>query len=1262
MVAHIVKVDLDDPNIDLTTTPEIYLGGTTSTFLSQMGASVAINGSGFLITSSDGLNLYDPIGYNAGQGILYSNEAISPIEALISEDNVFTFSWSRPAVLWDALSGMNPLMTNGVFDHRLIPCNTTCSDDCGGGAYCTIDARTSLGYDRDNNDLVIIVVEGDDAQGEGAKLLDLAQMMNRCGADTANNQDGGGSSTLVAATPNSIGRSDINHIASERVVANHLGICIGDCNTPSDLVSNFYIPEGQARPRPNDLIFPFDCNNVAPDEAFDNDNEFHSLRPYQASPCNPNKEDLALFCGNDLFVGDYVTISKDFDAGTMETYIYNGTTIDSNIPFSPLYNPCLFCNENGVCEANRDPNCIPIIEQCSYEGSTDECGTCTGGGATESCSFTINSSERIAIDVSGAEFPIMGYTEPSFDNTDEDDPKVINSINPTEETMDHPTKMNEYVSWYLNGVNGRAEYPYLDPSLECIGASTNRAGQCLSTRTEDDGRLTCLGTWGIPFIDPFRQVTLTADGKSVCVGDGIYCCVNTITSSVGENTPGSGHIVNYSGPVKKLLPFSIQNIVRTQEVSDGYESDENNAQIRHSQIVGCYLNLLAWIPDIFGVDPQLIVGLPVKCYGNDFFGISFLNGFLNELIVDDKRLSDYNGATPPIEDEEEYLGEDFSDWIHDYKEWRGYTCIPFTVYLPVIGHYTFNVCLDNPLEPNILGNLFSYVPLSSTEDRLGDVKIESGFVSTTPYSSLISIISTEVTNVQNADLFFPHMEESNDLSELLQKTFAYDNADLDDTLATGFTPYSPYCDYYETRSNPGDELFAGELSADVEYTAQVLCTFYNWGGTDGAPIANLCENLVGGTCVSEGTYCSGSYYYPNDCGSGYCCTGDTTEPSSPIGTLPCTGGFCVPSNWVNCGPETIGMCPPDFMCVINPDICGPPVSAYPNQSCTNLVMVNLDLETRTPLANKVWTKLVAGSSSIFRRMFPRIGPDSSFEGIYDMPASTDVSYTAEDAIVFAGDPANQSPGSSAQLYFPHIGGIKEYFLTGIQTLLRPKGMGRQPVFWEGEDCLEANDPLIDSLDSSESSSGAGSCGVYAEAEAVPPFPGGGSLATCTGPTVGWCSPATLTSVISDLGYSFTSEEIREAGIICLRESGGWTNALNDCCVAGISCDFSIGLFQINALPGRCDDELSTPAFTTFVNSCSPWPSPGGWFCGWDPAVSCCTPTSDSAAQECIEYWSDPLTNIEKMARMYTTNHNWCSWRMGDDNLFWCGIDYSMCYY
>jgi hypothetical protein len=53
------------------------------------------------------------------------------------------------------------------------------------------------------------------------------------------------------------------------------------------------------------------------------DAEFHSLRAYQASPCNSNEDELALYCANDILLTDRFSIT---DETSTTTDITEGTS------------------------------------------------------------------------------------------------------------------------------------------------------------------------------------------------------------------------------------------------------------------------------------------------------------------------------------------------------------------------------------------------------------------------------------------------------------------------------------------------------------------------------------------------------------------------------------------------------------------------------------------------------------------------------------------------------------------------------------------------------------------------------------------------------------------------------------------------------------------------------------------------------------------------------------------------------------------------
>ncbi len=108
-------------------------------------------------------------------------------------------------------------------------------------------------------------------------------------------------------------------------------------------------------------------------------------------------------------------------------------------------NPCkegvadeaLFCGNDLLLRDTR----------LAYKSQAIKCDAL--GDNKERCYFnTGRVTKNVVVDLSGAELPILGNTE-----------LVINSQN-RENKLDDAQKVNDYVSWYLNGVVNRAEYHY----------------------------------------------------------------------------------------------------------------------------------------------------------------------------------------------------------------------------------------------------------------------------------------------------------------------------------------------------------------------------------------------------------------------------------------------------------------------------------------------------------------------------------------------------------------------------------------------------------------------------------------------------------------------------------------------------------------------------------------------------------------------------------------------------------------------------------
>ena len=523
------------------------------------------------------------------------------------------------------------------------------------------------------------------------------------------------------------------------------------------------------------------------------DPEFHSLRPYQASPCNKSFDELSYICGNDLRVRDNITVTPS------------------------------------------------------------QAQSCQVSSAGAICHFNLPREFWFSIDPDQSEFPIAGNTE-----------NVINSQSQVDELND-AQKVNEYVSWYLNGVINRAEY--------------------------------------------------------------------------GDTKNTDSEIVNFSGPIKKLLPSVIQEAQRIDTIQAAAVTRHNQIAVCAQEgILGiwgktkaheCYEgNNTAAKPDVYRLDG----------WNGD---LSLLRAALNLI----NPLDAWNKRIPP-------LPWDFeSDILYRkaYNEWRGKSCL----ILPIIGLQ----CIDNPLIRNKWADLYPYIPLSSTEDRLGKLTASDAIVEDPDGVEVADLETTwrnkppserhEPLKKNESALFFAHMEENVKLTDLLQSTYLGKN-ELKMTQVIGeTTPPSigSFCKIVDVRYNKGDQLFGEFIAADVSYTAIFDCTF---------PVRPIIDPVTG---------------------------------------------------------EVIGY--------------------EPYGECTKSVIFASKIDVGTPKIDELWAKTVAGNASVFKRIFPKVGSQSPVDEIKDIPGVSPIIHDTDIELL----------STNPEIYFPHLGGILEYFLKGIQTMLRPKGYG-----------------------------------------------------------------------------------------------------------------------------------------------------------------------------------------------------------------------------
>lgn len=574
------------------------------------------------------------------------------------------------------------------------------------------------------------------------------------------------------------------------------------------------------------------------------DPEFHSLRPYQASPCaDPPK---AVFCGNDLIF--------------TETY--------KNFPECEEQAPA---NEGAFfCRVNR--RIAP---------------------------------HELSVDLQGGEFPILGNTQ-----------DVKNSQTPAE-ALDDTQKVNEYASWYLSGVTDKAEY--------------------------------------------------------------------------GKTNPDK--VADFSGPAKKLLPSIIQDSLRIKTIETASKrvnfKDEDSGKTtsdteNHNQIVVCGKSNLGIIGDLFNIGSLT----PAECYKGDGSkaktlgkevlrlkdwegNLSFWNSFIDRIvgllvkllpdvpenIIRKSVLRHWKSRKPPLpweNDPFENRPMTALEYRKYYNEWRGKTC----VIIPLLNQL---ICFDNILVPNKYADLFSYVPLASTADKVGREKINDVQFQTGEGTELTD---TSYKEPLSPGLYFAHTQEVKDISESLNKTYTPSNF-KGTSLPTTEVNDPASCRVVDVRSNEGDDLFPG-----IE------------------------KNNPADTIIPDVTY--------------------------TITQVPCkkeiTREYDPDQGW----------------------------SEKVNIDCQAEINIVVKMITKVPWADEIWKQTVAESGSTFRKIFPKVEEGAPVSCVADIPAATSVNYQPVKGNLTQVKNPGDSPASSPELYFPHLGSVYEYFLKGIQTALRPKGYG-EPI-------------------------------------------------------------------------------------------------------------------------------------------------------------------------------------------------------------------------
>jgi Phosphodiester glycosidase len=236
MMVHIVTLDLTQPGLKPFITPsnpsvgpEHTQARTATHFVKEFGVQLAVNGSFFYKFREETPWDFYP---HAGDRVSAIGTTISntkPYSALKEKYPTICFSAQHRAEIRDngacpagtvqAIAGNETFLAHGQIALK----QSQWSRD-----WDKPYPRTAIGVDRSGSKVWLIVIDGKQPlYSEGATMQELGEISAKLGIDAALNLDGGGSVTLVIATPNGprILNSPIQAKIPtwERPIANHLG-------------------------------------------------------------------------------------------------------------------------------------------------------------------------------------------------------------------------------------------------------------------------------------------------------------------------------------------------------------------------------------------------------------------------------------------------------------------------------------------------------------------------------------------------------------------------------------------------------------------------------------------------------------------------------------------------------------------------------------------------------------------------------------------------------------------------------------------------------------------------------------------------------------------------------------------------------------------------------------------------------------------------------------------------------------------------------
>jgi exopolysaccharide biosynthesis protein len=209
---HALEIHLDHPGVSLRSTASGERKQAVSAFAKGVGAQLAINADFFSYAD------YATAGLSAGNGVAWdgTSDGSDRTAFAFGADNRVSLAPMESSVRFEP-EWMKGVVSGGpdlVRDGRVAALFSSFR--------CFVrHPRTALGLSRDQKTLYLVVVDGRSAASVGMTCAELAALLQRLGAWTAFNLDGGGSSTMYLE-----GLGVVNQPSDgrERVVGNHLAV------------------------------------------------------------------------------------------------------------------------------------------------------------------------------------------------------------------------------------------------------------------------------------------------------------------------------------------------------------------------------------------------------------------------------------------------------------------------------------------------------------------------------------------------------------------------------------------------------------------------------------------------------------------------------------------------------------------------------------------------------------------------------------------------------------------------------------------------------------------------------------------------------------------------------------------------------------------------------------------------------------------------------------------------------------------------------